>query len=32
TRLNAVLDYIDAVTTTDTSTAPEINWPIPPEA
>ncbi|HDX3119214.1 TPA: tail fiber assembly protein, partial [Escherichia coli] len=26
------LDYIDAVTATDTSTAPEINWPIPPEA
>ncbi|MBY8648525.1 tail fiber assembly protein [Escherichia coli] len=27
TRLNAVLDYIDAVTATDTSTAPDINWP-----
>ncbi|AMU85547.1 tail fiber assembly protein [Escherichia coli] len=32
TRLNAVLDYIDAVTATDTSTAPDINWPAPPEA
>ncbi|WP_139248511.1 tail fiber assembly protein, partial [Escherichia coli] len=29
---NAVLDYIDAVTATDTSTAPDINWPAPPEA
>ncbi|HGT5561124.1 TPA: tail fiber assembly protein [Escherichia coli] len=27
TRLNVVLDYIDAVTATDTSTAPDINWP-----
>ncbi|WP_115799345.1 tail fiber assembly protein [Escherichia coli] len=27
TRLNAALDYIDAVTATDTSTAPDINWP-----
>ena len=26
-RLNAVLDYIDAVTETDTSTAPDIEWP-----
>ncbi|EBY2360909.1 tail fiber assembly protein, partial [Salmonella enterica subsp. enterica serovar Agona] len=26
------LDYIDAVTATDTSTAPDINWPAPPEA
>ena len=32
TRLNTVLDYIDAVTATDTSTAPDINWPAPPEA
>ncbi|HAH9031492.1 TPA: tail fiber assembly protein, partial [Escherichia coli] len=32
TRLNVVLDYIDAVTATDTSTAPDINWPAPPEA
>ncbi|EMR6424198.1 tail fiber assembly protein, partial [Escherichia coli] len=32
TRLNAVLDYIDAVTATDASTAPDINWPAPPEA
>ncbi len=30
TRLNAVLDYIDAVTATDTSTAPDIEWPVPP--
>lgn len=27
TRLNAVLDYIDAVQVIDTSTAPDINWP-----
>lgn len=26
-RVNAVLDYIDEVTTTDTSTAPDIDWP-----
>ncbi len=26
-RLNAVLDYIDAVEATDTSTAPDISWP-----
>ncbi|HCP5791435.1 TPA: tail fiber assembly protein [Escherichia coli] len=32
TRLNAVLDYIDAVTTTDTSTAPDVIWPGLPEA
>lgn len=31
TRLNAVLDYIDAVTATDTSTAPDVIWPVPPE-
>ncbi|ENF6155857.1 tail fiber assembly protein, partial [Escherichia coli] len=27
-----VLDYIDAVTVTDTSTAPDIIWPELPEA
>ncbi|GIP88333.1 phage tail fiber assembly protein [Escherichia coli] len=32
TRLNAVLDYIDVVTTTDTSTAPDVIWPELPEA
>ncbi|WP_329798773.1 tail fiber assembly protein, partial [Escherichia coli] len=32
TRLNAVLDYIDAVTATDTCTAPDVNWPAFPEA
>lgn len=32
TRLNAVLDYTDAVTATDTSTAPDIIWPEQPEA
>ncbi len=32
TRLNTVLDYIDAVTATDTSTAPDIIWPEQPEA
>ncbi|EFH3209688.1 tail fiber assembly protein [Escherichia coli] len=31
TRLNAVLDYIDAVTVTDTSTAPDVIWPELPE-
>ncbi|NEY18177.1 tail fiber assembly protein [Escherichia coli] len=31
TRLNAVLDYIDAVTATDASTAPDVIWPVPPE-
>ncbi|HCJ9867629.1 TPA: tail fiber assembly protein [Escherichia coli] len=31
-RLNAALDYIDAVTATDTSTAPDVDWPQPPEA
>ena len=30
-KLNAVLDYIDAVTATDFSTAPDINWPKLPE-
>ena len=29
--LNAWIDYIDAVTAIDTSTAPDINWPVPPE-
>ena len=32
TRLNAVLDYIYAVTATDTSTAPDVIWPELPEA
>ncbi|HCO6820332.1 TPA: tail fiber assembly protein [Escherichia coli] len=32
TRLNTVLDYIDAVTVTDTSTAPDVIWPELPEA
>lgn len=27
TKLNAVLDYIDAVSAIDTSTAPDITWP-----
>ena len=31
TSLNAVLDYIDAVEATDTSTAPDIEWPLPPQ-
>lgn len=30
-KLNITLDYIDAVTATDTSTAPDISWPVPPE-
>lgn len=30
-KLNAVLDYIDAVTATDTSAAPDISWPTPPD-
>ena len=30
TRLNVVLDYIDAVTATDISTAPDIEWPEEP--
>lgn len=29
-RLDSTLDYIDAVTATDTDTAPDINWPTPP--
>ncbi|HCN7669397.1 TPA: tail fiber assembly protein [Escherichia coli] len=28
--LNAWMDYIDAVTAIDTSTAPDIEWPTPP--
>ncbi len=32
TRLNVVLDYIDAMTATDTSTAPDVIWPELPEA
>ncbi|MEO3102967.1 tail fiber assembly protein [Escherichia coli] len=32
TRLNTVLDYIDVVTATDTSTAPDVIWPELPEA
>ncbi len=31
TRLNVVLDYIDAVTATDISTAPDIEWPEEPD-
>lgn len=31
TKLNVTLDYIDAVTATDASTAPDINWPDLPE-
>lgn len=31
-KLNATLDYIDAVTATDTATAPDISWSVPPEA
>ncbi len=29
-KLNTTLDYIDAVTATDTSTAPDIEWPTLP--
>ena len=32
TRLNAVLDYIDAVTVIDTNNAPNIHWPEFPAA
>ena len=32
TRLNALLDYIDALDATDTSTAPDVIWPELPEA
>ncbi|HAE76470.1 MAG TPA: phage tail protein [Morganella sp. (in: Bacteria)] len=31
-RLNVTLDYIDAVTATDTDTAPDIIWPVKPVA
>lgn len=30
TRLNAVLDYIDAVEAIDTSNVPDIEWPVSP--
>ncbi|NVG33499.1 tail fiber assembly protein, partial [Escherichia coli] len=30
TRLNAVLDYLDALEMVDTSGAPDIEWPTPP--
>lgn len=30
TQLSAWLDYIDAVTAVDTSTAPDIDWPVAP--
>ncbi len=30
TRLNAVLDYLDALEMVDTSSAPDIEWPTPP--
>ena len=30
-RLNQVLDYIDAVEATDTSTAPDTSWPVKPD-
>lgn len=29
-KLNAVLDYIDAVTATNTITAPDVSWPVAP--
>ncbi|EFH2872184.1 TPA: tail fiber assembly protein [Escherichia coli] len=29
-QINATLDYIDAVTATNTSTAPDVNWPPQP--
>ena len=32
TQLNAWMDYIDAVTATDTSTAPDVIWPELPES
>ncbi|TCB97756.1 tail fiber assembly protein [Kosakonia quasisacchari] len=32
TKLNTVLDYIDAVNALDVSTAPDINWPVLPGA
>ncbi|WP_411369715.1 tail fiber assembly protein [Citrobacter braakii] len=31
-KLNAWMDYIDAVQAIDTSTAPDVIWPEPPEA
>lgn len=30
-KVNKTLDYIDAVTATDTRTAPDIEWPLPPQ-
>jgi len=30
TKLNAVLDYIDAVNAVDTTTVPDVSWPEPP--
>ena len=30
TRLNSVLDYIDAVEAIDTSNVPDIEWPVSP--
>lgn len=30
-KLNSTLDYIDAVTAIDTSAAPDIEWPVPPQ-
>lgn len=30
-KLSTVLDYIEEVEATDISTAPDINWPVPPE-
>lgn len=30
-KLNAWMDYIDAVQAIDTSTAPDIEWPLPPQ-
>jgi hypothetical protein len=29
---NSWLDYLDALEAIDTSSAPDINWPVPPEA
>ncbi|WP_141036447.1 tail fiber assembly protein, partial [Escherichia coli] len=31
-RYNLWLDYLDALEVVDTSSAPNINWPVPPEA
>ena len=32
TQYNLWLDYLDALEAVDTSSAPDINWPVPPEA